>query len=194
MPRKPRLVILWGFPGAGKSYFAQWLQSAKSFTHVDTDALRGRELDADWYRRFTRATTPEAYMELVSRHGRPVVVEFGLWATPDNIALLRRLRDAGGEPWFFCGDRHAAKDAWRQENRIRSRKFEDRKWDEVVQNMDDSWSLIVEAIGEHRMLHTIEAAEQLTCRVIYERMEAVEREMTGPGSASNPVRPNEPRH
>ncbi len=60
--------------------------------------------------------------------------------------------------------------------------------------MDDSWGLIVEAIGEHRMLHTIEAAERLTCRVIYERMEAVEREMTGPGSASNPVRPNEPRH
>jgi hypothetical protein len=165
-------MILWGFPGAGKSYFAQWLQSAKSFTHVDTDGLIGRPLDAGWYRTFNRETAPEAYMELVARHGKPVVVEFGLWATPDNIALLRRMRDAGAEPWFFFGDKRAAKDAWREENRIRGRNFEDGKWDEVVEKMDDNWGLIVEAIGEGRMLRTIEAAERMSRRAIYERMEA----------------------
>ena len=100
-------------------------------------------------------------MDLVARHGRPVVVEFGLWATPQNIALLGRMRDAGADPWFFHGDRTAANEAWRRENRIRPRNFENGKWDEVVQKVDDNWGLIVDAVGEHRMLRTIEAAERM---------------------------------
>ena len=112
-------------------------------------------------------------MDLVARHGRPVVVEFGLWATPQNIALLGRMRDAGADPWFFHGDRTAANEAWRRENRIRPRNFEDGKWDEVVQKMDDNWGLIVDAVGEHRMLRTIEAAERMTPEAIYDGMEAM---------------------
>ncbi|MFI5399228.1 MAG: AAA family ATPase [Candidatus Binatia bacterium] len=170
---KARLLVLWGYPGAGKSWYARWLHRENRYTHVDTDALRGTELDAGWYMTFTREMTPEAYMALVARHGRPVVVEFGLWANPDNIALLRRMRDAGAEPWFFYGDRAAAKAAWREENRTRPRDFEDGKWDEVVGLMDANWRLIVEAIGQERMLRTIEAGpERLAPEVIYRGMTA----------------------
>ncbi len=170
-PRKPRLVILWGLPGSGKSWYARWLQRRKSFLHVDTDALQGRALDAGWFRTFNRETPPEEYMAMVVQHGGPVAVEFGLWATPQNIALLARMRDAGAEPWFFHGDRTAAKEAWRRENRLRQRNFEDSKWDQVVHKMDDNWGLIVDVVGENRMLRTIEAAERMTAEVIYDRME-----------------------
>lgn len=164
-------MVLWGYPGAGKSWFARWLHREKAFTHVDTDALRGTELDAGWYMTFTRKMTPEAYMKLVARNGRPVVVEFGLWANPDNIALLGRMRDAGAEPWFFHGDRAAAKDAWRTENQTKPRDFEDGKWDEVVRLMDAHWQLIVQTIGQQRVLRTIEAGtERLAPEAIFERM------------------------
>src|SRR5207249_10662354 len=167
----PYTTLFRSLPGAGKSWFARWLQRTKAFVHVDTDALQGRALDAGWFRTFNRETTPEDYMATVVKHGGPVVVEFGLWATPANIALLARMRDAGAEPWFFYGDRPAAKEAWRRENRLRQRNFEDGKWDQVVQKMDDNWGLIVDAVGENRMLRTIEAAERMTAEVIYDRME-----------------------
>ena len=167
-----RLIVLWGFPGAGKSWFARWLQHQKSFTHVDTDALGGTELEAGWYLTFTREMTPKAFMELVARQGRPVVVEFGLWANADNIGLLGRIRDAGAEPWFFFGDRAASKEAWRAENQIRSRGFEDGKWDEVVGLMDANWRLITETIGEKRMLRIIEPGPQrLSPDTIYEAVQ-----------------------
>ncbi len=36
-------------------------------------------------------------------------------------------RDAGAEPWFFYGDKAAAKDLWHEENRLRPRNLEDGK-------------------------------------------------------------------
>lgn len=168
---KARLLVLWGYPGAGKSWYARWLQREKQFTHVDTDELKGSELDAGWYMTFRREMTPEAYMKLVARHGRPVVVEFGLWANPDNIGLLGRMRNAGAEPWFFYGDKVAAKEAWREENRSRPRDFADGKWDEVVGLMEANWPLIVGTVGQERMVRTIEAGpERLAPQIIYERM------------------------
>jgi hypothetical protein len=82
------------------------------------------------------------------------------------------MRDAGAEPWFY-GDKAAAKEAWRDENRIRSRNFEDGKWDEVVGLMDANWPLIVETVGQERMLRTIEAGPQrMTPEVIYDHLGA----------------------
>jgi hypothetical protein len=78
-------------------------------------------------------TPPEEYMAMVVQRGGPVVVEFGLLATPQNIALLARMSDAGAAPWFFHGDRAAAKEAWRRDNRVRPRNFEHDKWDQVVE-------------------------------------------------------------
>ena len=70
--------------------------------------------------------------------------------------LLNRLRALGAEPWWFDGDRTAAKEAWLEENRKSRRAFEDWKWDEVVAVVNNNWRLIEENLGE-RVIRTIES-------------------------------------
>jgi hypothetical protein len=75
------LMVLWGVPGTGKSYFAHWLVTDKGYVHSETDA--GLQLA----------------LNLASRslqHGRPVVIEWGVYV--DQNAINTRVRGADGDP------------------------------------------------------------------------------------------------
>ncbi len=157
----PALLIVWGMPGSGKSTYSDWLRREKGADHVDTDVLINKQpfertrLEQAWYATFTRQMTPAAFMNLVRSHGGPVVVEFGLWANHDNIRLLADLRSLGAELVWFEGDRVAAKDAWRRENETRGRYLPDSLWDDVVAVMDTNRQLLIQVLGQHRMLRTV---------------------------------------
>jgi hypothetical protein len=153
------VVILWGVPGAGKSTVARWLRDEKGYEHVENDktALKGvtTDLEQAWVAVPRGQVSPAAFVSAAQRRGRPVVVEYGLWARRPWIDLLRRLQVAGAEPWWFDGDRVAAKAAWREDNRKSSRPFPDNAWDQVVAEIDANWPMLAELFGE-RIIRTIE--------------------------------------
>lgn len=153
-----RLVVLWGVPGAGKSTFARWLVQEMGYEHVETDAavLDGpaTALQRAWITA-GNARGIEAFVEAVGGNALPVVVEYGMWADDDHLVHLGYLRQLGAEPWWFDGERSAAKEAWREKNRRAGRLIEDAIWDRVVGVIDQNWAHI-EAFFGSRVLRTIE--------------------------------------
>ena len=154
-------MVLWGVPGVGKSTFARWLKANKGYEHVDTDVVAARgpssTLERSWFGVTSGQSTPEAFIKAAAEFPRPVVVEYGLFADPAGVALLSRLEVLGARPLWFDGDRAAAKEAWRSENRVGHRPFADGKWDEVVTVIDANWPLIQGFFGPDRIVRSIES-------------------------------------
>lgn len=92
MRKLPRVLILWGVPGTGKSTFAKYLVEERSYLHIDTDLGGAGENKAAKARHYPQ----------------PVVIEYGMFTDAYGLALLGRLRDAGADVWWFDGDRAAA--------------------------------------------------------------------------------------
>ena len=58
------VLILWSYPGAGKSHFARWLVEHKDFDHIDTDELGNRPrtpLEEAWWRAANTPTGAAAF-------------------------------------------------------------------------------------------------------------------------------------
>ena len=151
MRKLPRVLILWGVPGAGKTTFADWLVDNKGFIRIDSDfGGAGNSKAAIAWRAFlNRSGTPEAFMKVAHYSQQAIVLEFGMYATLGAIALLEQFRDAGAEVWWFDGDRDEAFEAWKRENRKSGRIFDtgERKWTEVVRYIDDNRDAIDDFFG-----------------------------------------------
>jgi hypothetical protein len=160
----PRVLILWGVPGVGKSTFAAWLVKEKGFAHVDTDVGGGGGSRAAkaWRAVLEKLGTPEQlgkakeFMKVAPYNPQPVVVEYGMFAYPEAIALLRTLRDWGADTWWFDGERNAALAAWQEENVKSSRPYVDAQWHNVVRIIDANMAALQEFFGTD-MTRTIEA-------------------------------------
>lgn len=153
-----RLIVLWGIPGAGKSRFASHLADDHGFVFIDTDA--GAETDRlhrAWFSMISRTGPIGPFVDEVAVQPRPVVAEYGLWATADNIALLRKLESHGAEPWWFDGDRDACFAAWQEENRRRGRHLQGQLWRQVVSVIDQNRVALETFYGPRRMLETVDA-------------------------------------
>lgn len=145
------MVILWGIPGTGKSTFANWLRDRMGFEYVDTDELASRPpsspLERAWEPFRRGLGEPQKFMTAAARALRPVVVEYGLWVTPDTIDILRSLRSLGAVPIWFDGDPAAAKQSWITKNHQIGRPFEDDFWDKVVAESTRNWSHVGDLFG-----------------------------------------------
>jgi len=134
----PRVLILWGVPGAGKTTFADWLVDNKGFIRIDSDlGGAGNSKPAMAWRAFlNRSGTPETFMKVAGYSQQPIVLELGMYATLGAIELLEQLRQAGSEVWWFDGDRDEAFKAWKLENRKSGRTFDtgERKWGHGCRN------------------------------------------------------------
>jgi predicted kinase len=49
VPTKPFLILLYGFPGSGKTYFARQLTEHVQAAHVHGDRIRGELFDKPRY-------------------------------------------------------------------------------------------------------------------------------------------------
>jgi hypothetical protein len=160
MRKVPRVLILWGVPGVGKTTFADWLVDNKGFIRIDSDfGGAGNSKAAMAWRAFlNRSGTSEAFMKVARYSQQPIVLEFGMYATVGAIGLLKQLRQAGAEVWWFDGDRDEAFEAWKKENRKSGRVFDtgDAKWDQVVRYINDNRDVITSFFGSS-IVRTIEA-------------------------------------
>jgi hypothetical protein len=158
MRKLPRALILWGVPGSGKSTYAKHLVEQHGYVHIDTDAQGAGESRAAkaWRAVLNGHGTPEDFVKAARYNPEPVVTEYGMFANDRGIALLRRLRDAGAEPWWFDGDRAAAFRAWQDENKKARPNFVDPMWHNVVRVIDENYAALQEFFGS-TMVRTIEA-------------------------------------
>lgn len=158
MRKLPRVLILWGVPGTGKSTFAKCLGKEHGYVHIDTDAGGEGETKAAkaWRAVLNGTGTPEQFVKIASYNPQPVVTEYGMFANDQGIALLGRLRDAGAEAWWFDGDRQAAFKAWQDENKKARPTFVDPMWHNVVRVIDTNYAALKEFFGD-KMVRTIEA-------------------------------------
>jgi hypothetical protein len=164
MRKPPRVLVLWGVPGVGKSTFADWLVQEKGFVRIDSDAGGAGDTRAAKAWRVALATlgTPQQFaalkefMKVAPYNPQPVVVEYGMFANEGGIGLLRLMRDDGAETWWFDGDRDAAFQAWKAENVKASRSMADATWHEVVGIINDNMERIAELFGKN-IARTIEA-------------------------------------
>jgi hypothetical protein len=176
-PQLPAVLILWGIPGAGKTEFAKWLIERLNGLRIDSDELSHQPLtvlEVAWLG-VIRAEpgAPAAFMRAARSTGRPIVVEYGVWAVRETIELLGQLQTLGAEPWWFdSSPRAAALQAWRERNRrvaeqrragspIESPMFfsTDEPWYRVVITIEANWDLLKAFYGPTRMLVTVTATD-----------------------------------
>ncbi len=87
------------------------------------------------------------------QHGRPVVIEWGVYVDQNAINTLRRWQEAGAEAWWFESEpREAAREAWKLENVKAGRLFKAEKWHEVVNVITATWHLVEHFFGPDRIL------------------------------------------
>jgi hypothetical protein len=154
------ILILWSYPGAGKSHFGRWLSSAhKEFDWMDTDSLGNRPrspLEDAWWRVINRHAPPRTFLLAAARHGRAIVTEFGVWAEPASIAVLSELQRLGAMVWWFEAERAAALAAWKAENARRGRGYDDQLWARVTDAIDQHWAALAPVFGS-RTIRTLGA-------------------------------------
>ena len=135
-------MVLWGVPGTGKSHFARWQVANRNYVHAATD-----DVGIDRALQVVSAALQE---------GRPAIIEWGVYIGRSAIENVRHWRDQGADPWWFDGDpREAAFDAWKLENKRKSRPFTNDKWHEVVGHIALNWHLIEEFFGRDRIVYTV---------------------------------------
>jgi hypothetical protein len=103
-------LLLAGIPAAGKSYFSRWLADKQGYIHVDVDSPGSDSRVQCVLHRLNACisaiTTQEAQAKL-SALPQKVVLDWGF--SPENIASVRRLKDAGVRLFWFDGDRAKAR-------------------------------------------------------------------------------------
>lgn len=154
----PRVLILWGVPGTGKSTFAKYLVAEHGYVHIDTDVGGAGDSKAAkaWRAVLNGTGTPEDFVKIARYNPQPVVMEYGMFANDQGLALLRRLRDSGTEAWWFDGDRQAAFEAWQAENAKARPNFVDPMWHNVVALIDANYAMLKAFFGGN-MVRAIEA-------------------------------------
>jgi hypothetical protein len=145
------VLVLWSYPGAGKSHFARWLcNEHKEFDWIDTDSLDRKlrsPLEDVWWRVINRHAPPRNFLQAAASHRRAIVTEYGVWAEPASIAVLQELQRLGVMVWWFDADRDAAQAAWRAENVRGDRGYDDGLWARVVTGIDRHWAALAPVFG-----------------------------------------------
>lgn len=143
--KKPVFVILYGFPGSGKSHFARNLSDTLELAYVSNDRIRGELFEKP---RFDVAenTVVEHLMEYMSEEFLNAGVSVVLDMNADKAGLRRHLKDVAAKRkaktiliWFQIDtesafSRIAGRDKRKIENKY-SRNFDRTSFDSYVSSM-----------------------------------------------------------
>ena len=149
-----KAILLSGWPGSGKTDFAQWLARC-GWIAIDTDPFYdGRAspktaLEMAWVAFVVNDGDPQPLRAEIAASSSPIVFEWGfpvseIW----KVAVLEQL---GIEGWWFDGDIATCHTAWRQVHSA-AREFD---WDRQVSSLKRSRPAIAAAYGP-RIVRVIE--------------------------------------
>jgi hypothetical protein len=90
-----KIILVSGIPASGKSTYARWLASSKTYSHLDVDfaANAGIRLDV--------------WLESVRQSQKNGVIDWGF--PPSCLDTVKWLVSQGVEQWWFDGNHEAAK-------------------------------------------------------------------------------------
>src|SRR5260221_7211366 len=103
-----RTILVSGIPASVKSCSGRWLERERDFLHLDVETagvLEKHGLRLEW-----DALFQEGPLRLIARLTRSTVIDWGF--PPAFLGTVRTLVGAGVQPWWFGGDRTAARQAF----------------------------------------------------------------------------------
>lgn len=104
----PTRLVISGLPGSGKTHFVEWL-GAFDWVTLFNDHPGTTSLDQLWAERYQYDGFGH-FERALSSVSSPLVLEYGFHAS--HWAQIEELQRRGFSPWWFDGDRTAAKLAW----------------------------------------------------------------------------------
>ncbi len=143
--RWDQVLVLSGIPGAGKTFYARWLEQ-RGYGRVSVDELLGRP-SGSWSQ-LERAVLAaingdDAALRTEAATSPGVVVEWGFHTS--DLGRLASMVDRGYVAWYFDGARAAALEGWRNAHPGKSEEV----WHEQVRMLNEAWSQILSVYGKN---------------------------------------------
>ena len=160
-------VLLSGIPGSGKSSYGQALATHAGFVHLDLEkpgVLKSYGLEGAWGSVFSTGSAAELATALDALRA-PVALDWGFpvrW-----LSAVASLANAGITPWWFDGDRSAARTAY-----VAREANNGDAWDAQVRSIDQSWRQIERVMGAH-------AVQAIAPGPVFTPHRAIARQMFG---------------
>lgn len=114
-PKKRALkLLICGIPASGKSCFGRWLRDRHQFSFIELEAkpTESSSLDAHGLRepweKFWRGEDLRKFPETLLSSDKPIALEWGFPVSLLHVVVV--LQKAGIRPWWFDGDRLAARE------------------------------------------------------------------------------------
>lgn len=165
-----KLILLSGWPGAGKTEFGQWLKAERGFVHVETDA------QPSWVRVLSAQDLGAAISarDQLRQLGPNVVVEWGFVVS--KLASVQRLRSAGFDCWWFDGDHKAAREGF---IRRRERLSPDLAgYERQTREITGAWTQISAFYGDRVVRTVLADGSRVSCPELARRI------LTAPASTA----------
>lgn len=129
VPNKPFLLMLYGFPGSGKTYFARQFVDKVQAAHLQADRIRHELFQQPRYDREENAVVSQIMDYMTGEFlqaGVSVVYDTNLFRTTQRRTLRDKARAAGAEPvliWQQIDADGAASRVMRRDRRKADDKF-----------------------------------------------------------------------
>ena len=146
------LLLLSGIPASGKSTFGQWLAENKGFLFLDAEKLGVLErvgLRAVWNSMFVAGGSVLPFVKSLQQLGSPIALDWGF--PPACLPVVKALKRASFEVWWFDGNRTAARQSFITRNTVPVSCL-----DVQMQSIEKSWQNIERVFRDH-MIETVSA-------------------------------------
>ncbi len=161
----PHLWLVCGMPTTGKTTFGNWLRDHRGYLHLDLesrDCLETNGFPSFWPERIWNLDRPglSEFVTYLRSLGREVILTWAFHT--DLIPFVRDMVADGIEPWWFEGDRLAARTRHAGRGQIiqhgiYSRGAPDLEgWDRYVASLVARWAEIEPIVGPN-IVRTLDA-------------------------------------
>ncbi len=141
----PRIALVSGIPGSGKSHFARWLAS-HGWAHLDIDHSGQRQEVAGLEAAFGAILRHRSFEEFsAAADARSVVIDWGFPVT--WLSSVSELASNGVSIWWFDGNRPAARAAWIRRNAVEPTPQPVSNLDRQMAAVEASWCAITQVFA-----------------------------------------------